>query len=46
MKKTVAFYLDEELIEYLKRIENKKDRSISYVLNDIIEDHFKKQKEG
>jgi len=36
MKKTYAFYLDKEVINYLKKIAKKEERSQSEVLNRIL----------
>ena len=45
MKKTCAFYLDKEVINYLKKIAEKEERSQSEVLNRILKRLLKGGKE-
>jgi hypothetical protein len=44
MKKTIAFYLDDSIIEWLRDEAEKNDRSVSWVLNELLIKQMKEDK--
>jgi hypothetical protein len=43
MKKTTAFYIDEDLKEWLKSKADLQQRSVSFVLNEMLKEIKKKE---
>jgi len=41
MKKQKSYYIEEELTEKIKKDAEKKDRSESFILNEILNKHYK-----
>ena len=43
---TTSVYLDDELLERLKAIAQKKDRSVSWIVSQVVLEFLKKEEKG